>query len=133
RVVGVLRADAQAADPAVEVRRAADVRDAQGDAGGMHAGLGHHAGAGSIRTPGLSRPRGSTAAFAPRSAAANGSGRWRSYQGRWSRPTAWWWVIVPPAAITASDAAALIADHCSSSSPRAAGESTVKYGAGPSG
>ena len=27
-------------------------------------------------------PRGSTAAFAPRSAAANGSGRWRSYQGR---------------------------------------------------
>ena len=57
---------------------------------------------GSMRTPGLRTPAGSTAALAPRSAAANGSGRWRSYQGRWSRPTAWWWVIVPPAAITAS-------------------------------
>ena len=36
----------------------------------------------SISTPGFSMPAGSTAAFAPRSAAANGSGRWRSYQGR---------------------------------------------------
>ena len=52
---------------------------------------------GSIRTPGLRMPAGSTADFAARSAAANGSGRWRSYHGRWSRPTAWWWVIVPPA------------------------------------
>ena len=25
----------------------------------------------------------------PGTASANGSGRWRSYQGRWSRPTAW--------------------------------------------
>ena len=37
---------------------------------------------GSTSTPGLRTPRGSTAAFAPRSAAANGSGRWRSYHGR---------------------------------------------------
>ena len=42
----------------------------------------------SIRTPGLSIPAGSTLAFAARSAAAKTSGRWRSYQGRWSRPTA---------------------------------------------
>ena len=69
------------------------------------------------RTPGLRSPRGSTAALAARSAAANGSGRWRSYHGRWSRPTAWWWVIVPPAASTASAAARLIASHCPSSSP----------------
>src|SRR5688572_16946099 len=48
---------------------------------------------GSIRTPGFRMAAGSTAAFAARRAAANGSGRWRSYQGRWSRPTAWWWVI----------------------------------------
>ena len=46
---------------------------------------------GSIRTPGLRMPAGSTAALAARRAAAKGSGRWRSYQGRWSRPTAWWW------------------------------------------
>src|SRR6185437_13404241 len=32
-------------------------------------------------TPGFITPDGSTAAFAPRSAAANGSGRWRSYHG----------------------------------------------------
>ena len=86
--LGVLVAQPEAADAPVEVGRPADVGDAERDAGGMHACLGHHAGAGSIRTPGLSRPRGSTAAFAPRRAAANGSGRWRSYQGRWSRPTA---------------------------------------------
>ena len=43
---------------------------------------------------------GSSARFAPRSASRERSGRWRSYQGRWSRPTAWWWVIVPPASIT---------------------------------
>ena len=61
--------------------------------------------------------RGSTAALAARSASANGSGRWRSYQGRWSRPTAWWCVIVPPAASIASEAAALISSHCSSSRP----------------
>ena len=53
---------------------------------------------GSIRTPGFRMPAGSTADFAARSAAAKGSGRWRSYQGLWSRPTAWWCVIVPPAA-----------------------------------
>ena len=46
-------------------------------------------GHGSTRTPGLRMPAGSTAAFAARSASANGAGRWRSYQGRWSRPTAW--------------------------------------------
>src|SRR5215207_1595931 len=87
----------------------------------------------STSTPGLRMPWGSTAAFAARSAAANGSGRWRSYQGRWSRPTAWWWVIVPPAAAIASEAAALTSSHCSSSAPRRAGASTVKYGAAPSG
>src|SRR6476469_2617867 len=45
--------------------------------------------AGSISTPGLSMPAGSSSALAARSAAAKGAGRWRSYQGRWSRPTAW--------------------------------------------
>jgi len=45
-------------------------------------------GSGSTRTPGFRMPAGSTAAFAARSASANGSGRWRSYHGRWSRPTA---------------------------------------------
>src|SRR6185312_5634256 len=45
----------------------------------------------SSRTPGFITPAGSSACLAPRSAAAKGSGRWRSYQGRWSRPTAWWW------------------------------------------
>ncbi len=52
----------------------------------------------STSTPGLRIPAGSTAALAACSASANGSGRWRSYQGRWSRPTAWWWVIVAPCA-----------------------------------
>ena len=80
----------------------------------------------STSTPGLSTPAGSTAALAPRRAAANGSGRWRSYQGRWSRPTAWWWVIVPPAAITASEAAALIASHSSTWSRPFAGARIVK-------
>ena len=37
---------------------------------------------GSMSTPGLRMAFGSTAALAPRSAAANGSGRWRSYHGR---------------------------------------------------
>ncbi len=37
---------------------------------------------GSISTPGLSRPCGSSAFFAARSAAANSGGRWRSYHGR---------------------------------------------------
>src|SRR5262249_33698016 len=87
---------------------------------------------GSKSTPGLSTPLGSTAALAARSAAPNGSGRWASYHGRWSRPTAWWWVIVPPAARMASEAADFISSHCSSSSPRRAGARTVKYGAGPS-
>jgi hypothetical protein len=41
------------------------------------------------RTPGLSTPAGSSCCFAAPSAAANRSGRCRSYQGRWSRPTAW--------------------------------------------
>ena len=40
---------------------------------------------------------------------------------------------MPPAARIASRAARLIAAHCSSSSPRRAGASTVKYGAAPSG
>src|SRR5207302_9099388 len=43
-----------------------------------------HGDHGSISTPGFSTPAGSTAALAARSALANGSGRWRSYQGRWS-------------------------------------------------
>ena len=37
---------------------------------------------GSMSTPGLRMAFGSTAALAPRSAVANGSGRWRSYHGR---------------------------------------------------
>ena len=37
---------------------------------------------GSISTPGFIIPRGSTAAFPAPNASANGSGRWRSYQGR---------------------------------------------------
>jgi len=78
-----------------------------------------------MSTPGLRMPSGSTAALAARSAAANGSGRCRSYQGLWSRPTAWWWVIVPPAASTASDAARLIASHWVTSAPRRAGAITV--------
>ena len=41
---------------------------------------------GSISTPGFRIPAGSTSRFAARSASANGSGRCRSYQGRWSRP-----------------------------------------------
>jgi esterase/lipase len=45
-------------------------------------------GYGSISTPGLSKACGSKVAFAAFSAAANNGGRWRSYQGRWSRPTA---------------------------------------------
>ena len=57
-------------------------------------------------------PAGSTAVFAARSASANGSGRCRSYQGLWSRPTAWWWVIVPPAPAIASDAACFSSSHC---------------------
>ena len=44
---------------------------------------------GSSSTPGLRMPAGSSADLAARKAAANGSGRCRSYQGRWSRPTAW--------------------------------------------
>ncbi len=72
-----------------------------------------------------SAPVGSTAALAPRSAAANGSGRWRSYHGRCVRPIAWWWVIVPPPAITASEAARLSSAHCSSSPPRRAGARIV--------
>ena len=46
-------------------------------------------GHGSMSTPGLRMAAGSTAALADRSACAKRSGRWRSYQGRWSRPTAW--------------------------------------------
>ena len=103
-------------------------------ADGLHVlGGGVDVGHQSKSTPGLRRPAGSSADLAARSAAANGSGRWRSYHGRWSRPTAWWWVIVPPPASTASAAARLISAHCSSSSPRRAGATTVKYGAAPSG
>ena len=43
---------------------------------------------GSISTPGFMIPRGSRVFFAAFSAAANRSGRCRSYQGRCSRPTA---------------------------------------------
>src|SRR5690606_17279391 len=57
-------------------------------------------------TPGLRIPSGSRAALAARRARANGSGRCPSYQGRWSRPTAWWWVIVPPLARIAALTAA---------------------------
>jgi hypothetical protein len=42
---------------------------------------GRHGDQGSSRTPGLSTPAGSSSRLAARSAAANGSGRWRSYQG----------------------------------------------------
>ena len=87
----------------------------------------------SSSTPGLRIPAGSTAAFAPRNAAANGPGRCASYHGRWSRPTAWWWVIVPPAARIASEAARMTALHWAASSPRRAGATQVKYGAQPSG
>jgi len=48
-----------------------------------------HAVAASNSTPGLRIPAGSRACLAARSASANGSGRCRSYPGRWSRPTAW--------------------------------------------
>ena len=40
-------------------------------------------------TPGFSTPAGSSSRLAARSARAKASGRSRSYQGRWSRPTAW--------------------------------------------
>src|SRR5439155_5238991 len=80
---------------------------------------------GSISAPGFMMPAGSTAALAARSARAKGSGRWRSYHGRWSRPTAWWWVIVPPWRRSASLAACLISPHCSSSLPRRPGAITV--------
>ena len=77
----------------------------RGDAGSGRPLLGQRLHAQKVRgragPRGSSTPAGSTARFAARSASANGSGRWRSYQGRWSRPTAWWWVIVPPASITA--------------------------------
>jgi len=42
---------------------------------------------GSISTPELSIPCGSMIVLAALSAAAYNSGRWRSYQRRWSRPT----------------------------------------------
>src|SRR5438128_185084 len=45
-------------------------------------------GHGSMSTPGFRMPRGSSAAFAAPRAAAKPAGRSRSYQGRWSRPTA---------------------------------------------
>ena len=54
-------------------------------------------GSGSISTPGFMIPRGSTAAFAPRSAAANGSGRWRSYHGP----------VIAPDGVVVGDRAAL--------------------------
>jgi len=41
------------------------------------------------RAPGLRMPAGSSAALAAARASANGCGRCRSYQRRWSRPTAW--------------------------------------------
>jgi len=43
---------------------------------------------GSISTPGFRIPRGSSARLAAFKARAKPSGRWRSYHGRWSRPTA---------------------------------------------
>src|SRR5215204_3438428 len=81
--------------------------------------------AGSISTPGLSTAVGSSSRFAAHRASAKRWGRCRSYQGRWSRPTAWWWVMVPPASITVSETAALISSHCAISSPRLAFASTV--------
>jgi hypothetical protein len=45
-------------------------------------------GYGSISTPGLSKACGSIVALAALRAAANKGGRCRSYQRRWSRPTA---------------------------------------------
>ena len=49
-------------------------------------------------TPGFRTQLGSSSDLAARSARAKPSGRSRSYQARWSRPTAWWWVIVAPSA-----------------------------------
>jgi hypothetical protein len=43
---------------------------------------------GSIKTPGFINPCGSSARLAAISASAKGCGLWRSYHGRWSRPTA---------------------------------------------
>ena len=52
-----------------------------------------------------------------------------SYQGRWSRPTAWWCVIVPPAATTTSVAALLTSGHISISAPwRPTPEGVVRRG-----
>ena len=73
-------------------------------------------GAGSS-TPGFMMPAGSSAALAPLSAAAKMSERWRSYQGMWSRPTAWWWVMVPPASMIASETAFLTVSYCAESRP----------------
>src|SRR5206468_741532 len=84
-----------------------------------------HARRGSISTPGFSSAAGSSALLAALRAPAKRSGRWLSYQRRWSRPTAWWWVIVAPAAMSASLAAALISAHWVSSSPRRPGAMTV--------
>ena len=52
---------------------------------------------GSMSTPGLRMPPGSTACFAARSASANSSGAAGRTAGGACGPTAWWWVIVPPA------------------------------------
>jgi hypothetical protein len=73
----------------------------------------------------LSTPAGSTTFFAARSIAANGSGRWASYQGRWSRPTAWWWVMVPPWAEIESETADLISSHCETVLPQRPGAYTL--------
>ena len=73
----------------VEERATGCVSRPRGEAGSLSARVGSS-------TPGLRMPAGSSVRLAAPSAAAKTSGRWRSYQGRWSRPTAWWWVIVPP-------------------------------------
>src|ERR1700704_5281255 len=58
-------------------------RDESPDApGSKHGDRWIHDVCGSTSTPGFMMPCGSTAALAPRRAAAKGSGRWRSYQGR---------------------------------------------------
>ena len=54
-----------------------------------HADVGYPVARGGRRTPGLSRPAGSRRCLAAASASPNSAGRCRSYQGMWSRPTAW--------------------------------------------
>ena len=61
--------------------RSSDGGQQAADAARAEHGDPHRAGLSEHRR-GFITPAGSTAAFAPRSAAAKGSGRWRSYHGR---------------------------------------------------